>query len=404
MSYTEPNDDDFDLHDMEDEVYLDDNEAAEELAVGEHGDEQFEMDEDVADGEQTGDQLEFNDDSIQGFFEHREPVFSVAFSPANPLVAVSGGGDDKSYLWSLETGDKIADLGVHSDSCSAVSFSSDGRYIASGGLDGKLHLFDFDGQSVSPVGTLEGPSEISWIQWHPRGNVVLAAGEDGTLWMWQVPSLTCMNVFTGHADSVTCGQWTPDGKHIVSGSADGSIIVWDPKTGAALQKWSQNDGRFHQAAVTALSVNKDNSVLVSGDQTGQTLLLQLSSSKILGSLQSHGDSVETIQFCNTLPYVATGGVDGKIHVWDIHANLLRFTCSHEDAVTRVRWSPASAHIVSSSVDGTLKVWDGRTGELVRTLHGHQNGILDFDIRADGSIALTGSDDGVALCFPIAAAH
>jgi WD40 repeat protein len=210
-----------------------------------------------------------------------EPVFSVSFSPTNPFLAASGGGDDKSYLWSLETGQKIADLGIHADSCGSVAFSSDGKFVASGGMDGKLFIFFIgDALEISLISTLEGPSEISWIQWHPRGNVIVAAGEDGTIWMWQVPSGKCMNVLTGHADAVTCGQWTPDGKHIVSGSADGSIMLWDPKTGAAIKKWSQNDGRFDQAPVTSLAVNKDCTVIASGDQTGQTLILQLSTSKV----------------------------------------------------------------------------------------------------------------------------
>ena len=89
-----------------------------------------------------------------------------------------------------------------------------------------------------------------------------------------------MNVFTGHADSIATGQWAPDGKTFVTGSTDGSIICWDPKTGAALHKWSQIDGRFHQAPVTALCMSNDSSMLVSGDQSGKTLLLQISSDRV----------------------------------------------------------------------------------------------------------------------------
>lgn len=101
------------------------------------------------------------------------------------------------------------------------------------------------------------------------------------MWMWQIPSGQVMSVFTGHGGSVTCGQFTPDGKAIVTGSADGSIIVWDPRTGAALHKWSSlMDGRFHQAPITSLSVNKENTVILSGDQEGGTLLLQIASSKV----------------------------------------------------------------------------------------------------------------------------
>jgi ribosome assembly protein SQT1 len=65
------------------------------------------------------------------------------------------------------------------------------------------------------------------------------------------------------------------------------------------------------------------------------------------------------------------------------------------------WSPKQPHLIGASVDGLLQVWDGRTGELVKTLKGHQNSILDFDIRQDGGIAVTAGDDGVSLVFSLA---
>jgi len=52
---------------------------------------------------------------------------------------------------------------------------------------------------------------IQWIDWHPRGYVLLAGGADGTIWMWTIPTGKCMQVFTGHVESVTTGQFTPDG-------------------------------------------------------------------------------------------------------------------------------------------------------------------------------------------------
>lgn len=56
--------------------------------------------------------------------------------------------------------------------------------------------------------------------------------------------------------------------------------------------------------------------------------------------------------------------------------------------------------MSCSIDGSVCIWDARTGSLLRSLQGHQAGVLDFDIRKDGSVMLTGSDDGTALVFPL----
>jgi WD40 repeat protein len=58
--------------------------------------------------------------------------------------------------------------------------------------------------------TLEGPDEgITWLQWHPRGAVLVAGSEDFTAWMWNTDSGQCMQVAAGvihpaKADIATC--------------------------------------------------------------------------------------------------------------------------------------------------------------------------------------------------------
>jgi WD40 repeat protein len=130
-----------------DEEFINDQDIQEELEIGEQP---VEEDEDQTDIHQE----EFKDDSVQGFFEHKEPVFCCSISPLHPMICASGGGNDASFLWSMETGEKIFNLGVHQDSCTAVKFSCDGIYVASGGMDGKIMVFQTeDGVLVS---NLEG--------------------------------------------------------------------------------------------------------------------------------------------------------------------------------------------------------------------------------------------------------
>ena len=42
--------------------------------------------------------------------------------------------------------------------------------------------------------TLEGPGDVEWLRWHPKGNVVLAGSQDGTIWMWLALTGACMQV------------------------------------------------------------------------------------------------------------------------------------------------------------------------------------------------------------------
>ncbi|KAJ1947107.1 60S ribosomal subunit assembly or modification protein [Kickxella alabastrina] len=378
--------------------YNDDDDAAMDYEDGddneEHSDDDGEMNQEEGSSQQRGEVL-LEDDSIQGFFLHKEPVFSVDINQKNENLAVSGGGDDRAYLWRLDTGDTVAELDKHDDSVSSVKFSNDGTLVASGGMDGKVNVYTVD--NAKRCVTLEGPDEIQWINWHPKGNVLLAGSNDASLWMWSLPTGDFMNVFNGHAAPITCGQFTNSGRNIVSGSEDGSLIIWDPKTAAIVTQFTSDNERFHQEAITSLAIAKDDQTILTGSTDSTAKLVHINGT-VLGSLENATESIEAVGLCSILPLAATGSVDGSLSIWDINSMRLRTTLKHDDSVNRIMWHEDSPLLTSVSMDCTVRTWDTRTGECVRTSRGHQEGIMEFAMTKDGKIAVTASDDGCCLVF------
>lgn len=82
----------------------------------------------------------------------------MALHPIHQNIAVSGGGDDKSYLWRLYDGEQLYEFGGHSDSVTQVAFSVDGTYVASGSMDGKVRVWK--SETGEFVCELEGPDEV----------------------------------------------------------------------------------------------------------------------------------------------------------------------------------------------------------------------------------------------------
>lgn len=220
------------------------------------------------------------------------------------------------------------------------------------------------------------------------------------MWMWAVPSGTCMNVFAGHAAPVTAGQFTPDGKKVVSVSDDASFILWDPKTASAIFRLSGEDARFHTEPITCVAVNKDSTLAVTGSEDGTARLVNLQSGTILTGLENHSGSVEAAGFCDVLPLAATAGADGQICIWDVQTFHLRTTLNppHSDAVTRLVWHKNSPLLTSCSADKTVRTWDARTGQCLSRQGGHQAPVLALAVTSDGKRAVTGGDDGVCLVF------
>ncbi|RUS23075.1 WD40-repeat-containing domain protein [Endogone sp. FLAS-F59071] len=370
-----------------DHAPMGDDDEEDGTIAGFHGTRPIEGDEEM---------VEVVDDSVQGFFAHKEPVYSVGVHPTDENIIVTGGGDDKSYLWRADTGDQLFELAGHTDSVTAVGFNTTGDYVATGGMDGKVKVWKVATGEL--LATVDGPDEIVWLNWHPKGNILLAGATDSTIWMWAMPSGKFMNVFSGHSGAVTQGLFTPDGKKVVSVSEDGNLIAWDPKTASSTIRLSGDDARFHQDSINTVAVHNDSVLALTGSADSSARLVNLNTGAIVASFENHTDSVETVGFSSVLPLAATGSLDGKLNIWDVTTMRLRQTCQHDDAIVKLQWHNNSPLITTGSADRTVKLWDGRTGNCEKTWMGHQDVILDFALSVDGRMVVTGSDDGTSLVF------
>jgi len=409
----------------EDEQYIDPNDVY--IEVADDGDHPMdEDDEGMAEGvfdengPQPDDEIVWEDNSVQHFPTHNGSVFAIATHPSAPLAA-SGGEDDLGYIWDYTTGDEVVKLTGHSDSVTCTAFSADGEMIATGGMDGKVRIWRRVGKDSWKtwefLTELQGPDEVMWLRWHPKGPVLLAGSNDTTVWLWQLPSGNTMQVFAGHTGPVQCGEFTPDGKRILTADAEGTLIFWDPRNPAPVFKLTAEDARFNVESITSIGVNPASTLAVVGGATGSVRVVSLSKGEVVGALGGHGaeDSVEAVAFIELTGaaagsaaaapssggIVATGGTDGKVCIWDLSTMRLRATLQHEDAVTcLLRLPPPKAHLlVSASADKTLRTWDARTGTLIRENKGHHGPVLGAALSSDGAVVVSAGDDGVCLVFP-----
>ena len=93
-------------------------------------------------------------------------MYACDLNPADPDLALSGGGDDRALLWRLSTGEVLFIFAGHTDSVSAVAFSSDGKLAAVGGMDGRVNVWDVATGELSA--SLEGPDEVVVRLWPLR--------------------------------------------------------------------------------------------------------------------------------------------------------------------------------------------------------------------------------------------
>jgi angio-associated migratory cell protein len=386
---------------------------------------------------------------------HTDAVYSVAaFLEHDKLRILSGGGDDKAFSHIIGPSSSSSSSTTeppavatqalsypHTDTVSSVAFnlqyvSDDLKktppYAAVGSYDGSIIIYD--AHTNEQKFKLEGPSDVEWLSFHPKGGTVVLAGSgDHTVWMFHVPLNKCLQVFVGHEQAVTAGAFSPDGKWALSASADGTLRIWAPKTGL-----NKHVFRLGEAGLTCLATHggSDGMLVLVGGENGQGHVCHIGTKKVVATLShfdapanppmnNNGDdgdddeemeypmSVEAVGFSPLQPYwCATGGVDGKLKIWDLTRDgQCRQVCvppdmdpAAPDSITRLQWHPSLPVVFTSGGSGTVRLFDGRTGSLLHTVTGGVEQINDIDIQfvaeSGAAIIVTASDDKKVRMFEV----
>src|SRR5207248_2727334 len=114
---------------------------------------------------------------------------------------------------------------VEQNSWGVPGFSPDGELLARAQLDGVM-LFDM--KSVQRVGLLRGhQGEVRALTFSPDGRILATASWDRTAKLWDLKTLSELATVGGDDDSVYDVAFSADGERLVTISANGAAKVWD---------------------------------------------------------------------------------------------------------------------------------------------------------------------------------
>ena len=130
----------------------------------------------------------------------------------------------------------IQTLAGHSDSVSAVTFSSDGRRIASGSKDKTIKVWDVTTGHVEKTLT-DHSGWVNFVAFSPDGRRIASGSNDRTIKIWDVTTGQVEKTLTTHSGWVNAVAFSPDGRRIASGSGDKTIMVWDVERSLNSSKW-----------------------------------------------------------------------------------------------------------------------------------------------------------------------
>jgi WD40 repeat protein len=225
-----------------------------------------------------------------------------------------------------------------------------------------------------------------------------SAGDDRTLWFWDVSSSGPGEGITMSGTDMSFGQ---DGKHLVTFTPQGMRVrgeVWE--SGSSATEPVQTFELTADVPISASAVHPGKSLVALADTNGKLSLWknwndkQSSQSFYVQDAHKYMPAVNALAFRPDGERLATGGDDGILRVWDMKGfTPLLVMSRHAAPIHQIEYSSDGTKIISAAEYGYARIWDGENGKELFILRGKESSISGATISRDGARAATGTVDG-----------
>ena len=324
--------------------------------------------------------------------------------PSGQLSKVTGPKGRISY-WNAATGKEevTLDLPDHRPMCLAIS--QDGKTLAVG-TDEKTVLL-YDATSQKRLGRLDRKDGATrHVAFDTTGTLLAGAGDDGSICVWNVVGRKLKLTLTGHGDSVNNVAFARDGRTLLSVSSDRTIKAWDLVTGKERAQMQQFDYPMY-----CLALSKTGKRLVTGGGAARTGQASIWNALPLAEGNRAPDKrkpvsplakseVHTpIAYSPNGRYLARGGVDGTVRVWELGGRKTKLLTGHEGPVLALRFSGDGATLASGGADRAVRLWNVTTGKEKCVLHGHRCTVRSVTFSSDGEYLASAGASSSGLLQP-----
>lgn len=319
-------------------------------------------------------------DTLKTWRGYSNWIWDAKFSP-NGKTILSGSGDRAICLWDVAANQLRQRLRACDHWVRTVCFIDDHSGLIATGGGKEIYLWQLSNGRAS--GILQGHTgEVVCLRMNSAGNLLISGSNDYTVRLWNLQTETMLHTYCGHTDWIRDVAFSPDGCRIASASHDRTARLWDVETGKCLHCFDRFDSwvwsvDFHPQQ-PLLAVASGNEVSLWDLETYQCLF----------RVAEHSSWVRCLRFSPDGKYLATGGQDGQVMLWEVASQQIcqrlqlpkgkapvlakaPATVAHvmqQDNyyVLSVCFSPDGKYLINSTSEGTVNLWKVATGNLLRT--------------------------------------
>ena len=254
--------------------------------------------------DQQGDPLPAGAIARLGTVRWRVYATSLSFSPDGKTLA-SGSFDDAVHLWEVDSGKGTRrQVGGEHPLVMSVAFSPDGKILAFAGADPLIRLSE--AATGKPIRTLKGhTTTVQCLAFSPDGRTLASGDDHGTMRLWEVSSGKELTVFQKTA--VRSMHFTRDGKGFVTAYV-GGVWLRDAASGKELKRFRPENPLNKLLVLQSVAISPDGGLVAGGgDRSNPDVFVwEMASGKQIHRFRGHEGEVNGLAFSHDGKYLVSG--------------------------------------------------------------------------------------------------
>nr|XP_043622412.1 mitogen-activated protein kinase-binding protein 1 [Erigeron canadensis] len=256
--------------------------------------------------------------------------------------------------------------GVISKGYRAIAASSDGKYLAAGDSDGNLHIFDLFTSDYKRIQDSHKGEVLSLSFSLPVNDsenyyFLASGGYDKMIHLFDVKrNFDLVASIDEHLAPASSVKLTGNGRRIITCGSDKSLIFCD----VAGRNDDYNISLSHQqktchGTINDIAIDPSTRIAVTVGQDKKINMIDIASGKVIKSFKQGGDFGDPIKVSldASCSYVACSYSDKSICVYDfVSGEMAARAMGHGEGINGIIFLPDCKHLVSVSSDGCIFVW------------------------------------------------
>jgi WD40 repeat protein/serine/threonine protein kinase len=287
---------------------------------------------------------------------------------------------------------EIARYPIHGSLVFALSFSPDGRQLASGSDDGTIQTWTLDGSSIKlRADETHGHTRaVARVAFDPAGAWIVSGDNGGDIVFWNANSGAIMHRVPADGGTVQALAVSPKSNRAAwsTSSASSGAVVWDVHQAKVTARLPELQ------SVTALALSPDGRLLCVGSQRVRLWNIDTAEDRTLGDDTGR---IAAVAFSPDGKLVAAAGEDRRVRLWKTADGKPVAVGKTQQALTTLEFSPDGLTLVTGDAGGTVRLWNPLSGESYLLVHpGEGFETVHTAFNADGTRLVTVYRNGGVL--------